>query len=296
MIVGITGASGFLGRAITAELSSAGHTIIGYSRSPDRAIPSCSEVREFTRKEHADFSGLDALIHLAGESILGMWSKGKKAAIRNSRIHSTDHIVEQLAGLEAAKRPFTFICASAIGIYGNRGADWLDEESDAGFGFLADVCNQWEKSAAKAEALDIRTVSLRIGFVIGREGGAIPVMKSVFQKNLGGPLGSGKQYMSWVHVDDVAGITRACLENDAIQGAVNVASPNPVTNKEMTKAIAAELGKIAIIPAPTLALKCLPGGMSEIFLTSVRATPAVMNSHDYKWRYPELKPALQDAL
>lgn len=295
MKTGVTGASGFIGRALVAEILSNNNEAVGFSRSPLRPIDGCSEVRDLSPEAAPDLSGLNALVHLAGESIMGPWTEKKKEEILNSRIRSTQRIVNAMWAMEAADRPAVFACASAVGIYGDREDEWLDEEADAGFGFLADVSKQWEAVALKAQDMGVRTVILRIGFVLGDGGGAIPVMQKIFDKGLGGRLGSGKQWMPWVHIDDVAGIIHSCLDNKLISGPVNVTAPEPIRNRDFTRSLAGALGKKALIPVPTFGLKALPGQMHEIFLNSQRVDPTVMKSNGYQWLYPDLDAAIRDS-
>lgn len=297
MKIGITGASGFIGSNLIAEAITNNHQVIGFSRSPDKNIGGCEEVRAMSGDTTPDLSGgLDAIVHLAGESILGVWTAEKKRRILESRISSTQQILDGFFKLDPKDRPKVLACASGVSLYGDRADEWLDEDADAGFGFLSDVVRQWETLALKAEDMGVRVVLLRIGFVVGRTGGAIPVMRNVFNKGLGGNLGSGKQWMPWVHVDDVARIIMTCIENTAIRGAVNVASPNPVTNAELTQVLANKLGKKAFIPAPSFALKALPGGMQEVFLSSLRIEPTVLKTHGFKWEFDTIESAIEEAL
>ncbi len=294
--IGITGASGFVGGALIAEATERGDEVVGFSRNPDRQIEGCTEVRGFSADNRSDLSGLDALVHLAGSSILGLWTPGKKREIRESRVRTTEDIVDALFAMDAEQRPRVFACASAVGFYGDRGDEWLDEESDAGFGFLAEVCKQWESTAARAENFGIRVIHLRIGFVLGQDGGAIPLMEKVFGMGLGGNLGNGRQWMPWIHIADVAGIIHTALDHEAIRGAVNVTGPEPAQNRELTEKIASTLGKPRALPVPSFVIKALPGGMHEMFLSSLRVDPTVMKSHGYEWKHPTLSSALKAAL
>ncbi|MDF1813450.1 MAG: TIGR01777 family oxidoreductase [Verrucomicrobiales bacterium] len=296
MRIGVTGASGFIGGAVVAEILSHNHEAVGFSRKPDRSLPGCSEVRGFSSESAPDLSGLDALVHLSGESLLGPWTAGKKEEILNSRIRTTQRLVNALWAMEAEQRPKVFACASAVGIYGDRGDDWLDEEADAGFGFLADVVKQWEAVAMKAQDMGVRTVLLRIGFVLGSDGGAMPMLENLFSKGLGGKLGNGKQWMPWIHIDDVAGIVQTCLDNHLINGPVNVTGPEPVRNREFTKTLAEVVKKPALFPVPSPLLNLLPGGMHEMFLNSLRVDPIVMKSHSYRWNYPDLAAAIRESI
>lgn len=296
MTVGITGASGFIGEALIAEVLSHNDEVVGFSRNPKRKIGGCAEVREFPAAGRIDLQGMDALVHLAGEPVFGVWTEKKKQSILESRVESTRRVVESLFSLDAARRPKVFACASGIGIYGNRGDEWLDEESDAGFGFLAEVSRKWEAEACKAEGIGIRTIILRIGMVLGERGGALPVLRQLFSKGLGGNLGGGGQWMSWIHIDDAAALFRTCLVSETIRGPVNVTSPNPVTNRDFTRILASGLKRKPFLPVPAFALKALPGGMEEMFLNSLRVEPTVMKSRGFKWQYPDLESAIHSLI
>lgn len=297
MRIGITGASGFIGSAIIERANADGHIAIGFSRSAGKIIPGCEEVRDFSDPENADYKGLDAIIHLAGESILGVWTSGKKKRIYDSRIDGTAALVRGIGKIEQAKRPNALVCASGIGYYGDRGDDILDEEEDRGFGFLAKVVEDWEEAAqVAAEKHDVRVVTPRIGFVLGKSGGALKVLKLIFKCCLGGRLGSGKQWMPWVHIDDIAGIFLKSATSDLMRGPVNAAAPNPVNNREFTKALAGAVSRPAFIPTPAFALKMLPGGMSEMFLNSQRANPAALKLAEYKWEFTDVDVALADLI
>ena len=296
MKIGVTGASGFIGGAVVAEALSHNHEAVAFSRDPEKNISGCEEVRDFSADSAPDLSGLDALIHLSGEPVAGVWTGKKKEEILNSRIRTTQRLVNALWAMDSDERPKVFICASGVGIYGSRNDEWLDEETDAGFGFLAEVVKQWEAVALKAQDMGVRTVLLRIGIVLGEGGGALPLMAKGFSTGLAGKLGNGKQWMPWIHIDDVAGIIHLCLENHLISGPVNVASPNPARNRDFTRSLAEVLKKPAFIPVPSLLIKALPGGMQEMFLNSLRVDPVVMKSNSYDWIYPELSAALRDSI
>lgn len=296
MVVGVTGASGFLGGTLVGEIIANDGEAVGFSRSPQRKIAGCREVRDFSGDTEPDLDGLDALVHLAGDPIMGLWTAEKKRRILDSRVRTTEKLVRAMAAQPPEERPGVFACASGVGLYGDRGDEILDEDSDAGFGFLASVVSEWEGAAAAARDLGVRTVTLRIGIVLGEKGGAFPLLKGLFEKGLGGNLGSGNQWMPWVHVHDVAAIIHQCLNNPAIKGPVNVVAPNAVTNREFTRILARSLGKSAFLPVPQFALKCLPGGMGEMFLSSQRVVPHVMNSFGYDWAYPELAQAIEASM
>lgn len=293
MKVGITGASGFLGSAIIGEGKRRGWTVVAFSRDPSATIPGADEVRSLADPGDVDLSELDALIHLAGEPVSSLWTRDRKRRIHESRVDLTNDLVEAIEKITRTRRPAVLVSASAIGFYGNRGDEPLDEYSDVGFGFLASVCRDWEASAARAVKLGVRVVTPRIGLVLGR-GGMLRRLRPLFRWFLGGRLGNGRQWMSWVHVSDLARIFADCVENPSVHGPVNVVAPNPVTNREFTDAYARTLHRPAIAPAPAWVLRRLPGGMASIFLDSQRVEPVVMRSFGFEWRYPELATALAE--
>jgi uncharacterized protein (TIGR01777 family) len=292
MKVGITGASGFLGSAIIAEGKRRGWTVVGFSRG-ERIIDGANETRSLADPGSIDLDELDALIHLAGEPIVGLWTKEKKRRIHESRVDLTSDLVEAMNRIPRTRRPGVFVSASAIGYYGDRSDEWLDEESDVGFGFLPAVCRDWESASAGAEKLGVRVVNPRIGLVMGREG-FLKRLRTIFKLGLGGRLGRGNQWMSWIHVEDLAKIFAECVENGSIHGRVNCVSPRPATNREFTTVYARLLGRPAIFPVPAFLLKRLPGGMGSLFLDSQRVEPVVMQSFDFEWTFPDLESALRD--
>ncbi len=294
MRLGVTGASGFLGSAIVKEAVKRGWSVVGFSRNIDSKIEGCEEVRQFSDLEVINLQGLDAVIHLAGESLLGMWTRDKKNRIRSSRIQLTSDIVQEFRDMPRHTRPKTFVSASAVGIYGDRGDVWLDEESDAGFGFLAKVCKDWESAAMEAASLGVRVVTPRLGIVLGKGGGALGQMRRIFNLGLGGRLGSGLQWMSWIHIDDAARAFLECVENKEIRGGVNFVTPRPEPNAVFTDALAGALNRKAIFPVPKFILKSLPGGMHEMFLSSQRVDPVVLKAFGFKWDHEMLGNSFYD--
>lgn len=292
MKVGITGASGFLGTAIIAEANQKHWSVVAFSRDSDREIDGVDEVRSLENREKIDFTGLDAIIHLAGEPIVGLWTKEKKRRIRESRVGLTEDMVECLGKLNRSQRPEVFVSTSAVGYYGDRGDEKLDEEADVGFGFLAEVCRDWEAAAAQAKRLGIRVAMPRLGIVLGREG-FLKNLRPIFNSHLGGVLGSGEQYMSWIHIEDAARIFIECVENGGIHGRVNCVAPDPVTNREFTQTYAGVLDRKAFLRTPAFVLKQLPGGMDSMFLDSQRVDPVVMKAFDFEWEHPDLEGALR---
>ncbi len=291
MRIGITGARGFLGTAVTAEAGNRGWEVVAFSRNAGKPIEGVDEVRSLADLEAIDVSGLDAIIHLAAEPIVGFWNREKKRRILESRTDLTADLVAAIARLSRSRRPGALVSVSAIGYYGNRGDEWLDEEADVGFGFLPLVCREWEAASQPALKLGVRLVNPRMGVVLG-QGGFLKRVRSVFKLGLGGKLGSGNQWMSWIHVHDAAGILLECAANQGIRGRVNCVAPNPVRNREFTSAYATVLGRIAVFPVPAFLLKRLPGGMWQLFLDSQRVVPAVMKAFGFEWEFRDLRNAL----
>lgn len=281
MRIGILGATGFVGSRLAELAEAAGHEVVRFSRSGRPGFRASGGV--------PDLSGLDAVVNLAGESVLGIWTRAKKERIRSSRVDGTRRIVEALRRPGAPK---VFVSASAIGFYGDTGERLVDESAPAGEGFLAKTCVEWEAEVARGAELGVRTVSVRIGFVLG-EGGAMRLIRPIFRAGLGGKLGSGRQWMSCIHVDDVAGLLLWTLERTDISGAVNAVVPEPVRNDEFTKAVACSLRRPAIFPAPAFALRMALGEMSSLLLDSSRVAPAVAVSKGYSFRFPDVAAALQ---
>jgi uncharacterized protein (TIGR01777 family) len=291
MKIGITGASGFLGGEILSQAKAKGWTVIAFSRSAT-AIPGADEVRSLADREQIDLNDLDAVIHLAGEPIVGLWTKEKKRRIHESRVDLTQDIVDALEKITRSRRPEVLVSASAIGFYGDRDDEWLDEESDVGFGFLSEVCRDWERTAEGAKRLGVRVVNPRIGIVLGEEG-FLRRLRPIFRLGLGGHLGSGKQWMSWIHVEDLAGIFLKCVAESTIHGRVNCVTPEPVQNREFTKIYARILRRPAWFPVPRFLLNRLPGGMSELFLASQRVDPVVARAFQFEYRHASLESALE---
>lgn len=291
MKIGVTGASGFLGTAIIAEARSRGWSVVAFSRNPDSDIEGVEEVRSLEDRENIDLTELDGVIHLAGEPIVGLWTREKKRRIRDSRIDLTSDLVDSIAKITRTRRPPVFVSASAIGYYGNQGDDWLDEESDVGFGFLPEVCRDWEAASQAAVRLGVRVVNPRIGIVLG-DSGFLRNVRPIFKMGLGGRLGSGRQWMSWIHVSDLARIFADCVADTTIHGRVNCVSPEPVRNREFTAAYAKLLGRPAFFPVPRALLKSLPGGMGAIFLDRQRVDPVVMKAFGFEWEFSNLEDAL----
>jgi len=283
MRLGITGASGFIGRRAAEMARARGWEVVPFSRSPHDA-----NTRKFLPGEPANVDGLDAVLHLAGEPVLGLWTKSKRARIMDSRVLGTRSVAEGFA--RAKHPPRVLVSGSAIGYYGDTGDREVDESSPHGSGFLADVCRAWEAEALKVT--NARVVLLRTGFVLGRDGGAMKMMLPVFCAGLGGRLGSGRQWMSCVHVDDVVGMALWAIENETILGPLNAVMPQPVTNAEFTCDVARAAHRPAIFSAPSCVLRVVLGQMSSMLLNSARVRPATAERERYDFAFRGLPGAL----
>lgn len=298
----ITGATGLVGSALCDALTQAGHAVGALSRSPDKArsrLEQLAQAWPWTPLDGApppaSLSWADAVIHLAGETVQGRWTDDKKKAILDSRVVGTRHLVEGLAALDASQRPQTLISASAIGYYGERGDDVLSEEADAGSDFLAEVCAGWESEASKAETLEVRTLRVRIGIVLSREGGALKEMLTPAKLMLNGPMGSGKQWWSWIHIEDLIRLFSAALDRDW-SGALNATAPHPERQKAFAKTLGKVIGRPAFMPVPAAMLKLVLGGFSAELLTSRRVVPRKAIDAGFEFSHPELKGALEDLM
>jgi len=293
----ISGSSGLIGTAATTALKSDGHNIVHLNRPGRAANP--GDIPWDPMRATVDVAGLeslDAVIHLSGAGIAdGRWTEERKQLLRSSRIDTTRVLVDSLSRLK--QRPRVLIVASAIGYYGSRGDEILTESSTNGPDFLALVCRDWEAEASRAPAMGLRTVMLRTGVVLSGKGGALPKMLPPFKLGVGGRLGSGQQWMSWIAIEDVVGIIRHAIANEQVTGPVNVVAPNPVRNKEFTRLLAGMLHRPAIFPAPAFVLRLAMGEMADaILLSSDRVKPERMLAAGYKFRFEILEPALRAAV
>lgn len=288
----ISGATGLVGSALVESLHSKGHNIRCLQRNKKPGSTSIWQTDDLFAAPESD-EPFDVVIHLAGENVAdGRWSNSKKRRIMNSRIDGTRELVEYLATLP--KPPSTFICASAIGYYGDRGDEILTEESGQGAGFLKDVCKNWEIEARKASQSGSRVVILRFGMVLSPKGGALSKMLPPFKAGIGGPIGKGEQYMSWVTIRDLTEIVNFAINTDSLEGPVNVVSPTPIVNKEFTKTLAEVLKKPARLPAPPFGLRLLFGEMAdEMLLSSSRVKPEKLLKAGYVFRDRDLKASLE---
>lgn len=292
----VTGSSGLIGSALVRHLTAGGHYVVRLvRRNPDRSRGDLTWDPTTGRVERAGLEKLDAVVHLAGESIVGLWTEAKKKRIHQSRVQATEFLMEALAGL--THRPRVIVSASAIGYYGNRGEQWVNERSGPGMGFLPTLCQEWEKATELASNAGIRVVNLRIGIVLSPAGGALKAMLPAFRLGLGGRLGNGRQYMSWIELGDLVSAIQFCIENDAVEGPVNGVAPEPVTNREFTRALGAALNRPTLFPVPGFLLKLLPGGFArEGVLASQRVEPAALRKAGFEFAHPTLPDALRSCL
>ena len=289
----LTGATGLIGSELIGDLHSHGYDIRCLQRNKAKNAKSFWNTNEVDPNDGEPFS---AVIHLAGENVAkGRWTRKLKERILQSRVEGTRQLVDYLATL--TPRPESLLCASAVGYYGNRGDEALSETSGLGGGFLADVCKQWEAESRRAEKLGVRVINLRFGMVLSPNGGALHKMLPPFKAGLGGPIGKGETYMSWVSVRDIAGIVNFILSTNTLKGPVNVVSPHPVTNREFTEALAKVVGKPARLPAPPFALRLIFGEMAdEMLLTSCRVYPDKLRSAGYVFQDTSLTETLRSCI
>jgi uncharacterized protein (TIGR01777 family) len=293
----ISGASGLIGRRLMKVLAAEGHNLHVLSRHAGTNLPAGIKIATWdpARAEPPaeSLSGADAVIHLAGEPVAQRWNAQVKQKIASSRIDSTRNLVRALAKLQT--RPQTLVCASAIGYYGSRGDEVLTESSAPGSDFLAEVCAAWEHAAREAETLGMRVVSIRTGIALDPRGGALVRMLPPFRMGAGGKLATGRQWMSWIHIADLAALFRHALLNP-LSGAINGVAPNPVTNSDFTRALAAALHRPAMFPVPALALRIMFGEMSEVLLSSQRVQPKAAEAAGFRFQFADLPSALSDLL
>jgi uncharacterized protein len=294
----ITGASGLIGKAVQKSFSEKGYEMLLAGRGEPKHENQIQWTVEdgFRKEDLPRLEGLDGVVHLAGEGIAGLrWTDEKKKAIRDSRVNGTRNLVNALAGLK--QKPKVFIAGSALGFYGDRGDDVMTETSSPGDTFLAEVCRQWEMESRRAEDLGIRTVLLRTGIVLSKDGGALATMMTPFKFGVGGTIGSGKQWMSWISLDDVVGIINFAIENDNLRGAINVVGPNPVTNEEFTKTLGDVLYRPTFLPLPEFAVNLVFGEMGDALLIhSTRVEPKRLLDAGYEFKFKSLKSALENAV
>ena len=291
MQLALTGATGFVGRHVIRLAVRRGYEVVAFTRDPSRPVHDCIATRKFSTDAPPDLSGCEAVIHLAGENVAGLWTRGKMQRIRDSRILGTRRIAEAIRA--SSHPPDVLVSASAIGFYGDSGDAGITEDSSHGTGFLAETCRAWEAEALAAEPI-CRTVRARIGLVMGKRGGALRMMLPFFRLGLGARIGSGCQWMSWIHAEDLAGLLLFAVENLDVRGALNATAPWPVRNAEFTTALARSLRRPAFLAVPAFALRLLLRGFSREMLDSKRVLPAAATAHGFGFRFSELAPALAD--
>jgi uncharacterized protein (TIGR01777 family) len=300
MRVLVTGATGFVGRRLLEKLDRP----VVLSRDAAKAEKSLAKFSpkcftwdaETEPAPAAAFEGVEAVVHLAGEPIAeGRWTAAKKKRLRESRVAGTRHLVQTMKGL--ATRPKVFVSASAVGYYGDRGDELLTEDVDPASDFLAELCVAWERESHPASDLGIRVVNPRIGIVLGEKGGALPKMLTPFKMGVGSPLGSGKQFMPWIHLDDLVGLILFALDHDNLRGPTNAAAPHPATNYEFTKTLGKVLHRPTFFPAvPKFMLPIMFGEFGQVLLFSQRVVPQAAKEAGYEFKYPELEGALRHIL
>jgi uncharacterized protein len=292
----VTGASGLIGTALVSSLASSGHEVTRLVRGQPTSEGKTARWDPMAGTiEAGAIEGVDAVVHLAGENIAERWTSAKKAKIRDSRVKGTQLLCETLTRLSSP--PKTLVSASAIGYYGDRGDAVLTEDSPPGQGFLSEVCRAWEAATEPARQHGIRVVQLRLGVVLSAKGGALAKILPPFRLGLGGVLGSGQHYMSWIALDDAVGAIQHAIATDALQGPTNAAAPRAVTNQEFTKTLGNVLGRPTAIPLPAFAARLMFGEMAdEVLLASARIQPTKLVASGYQFRYPELEGALRHVL
>ncbi len=290
----VAGASGPIGQALLRALYEQGAEVRRLVRRKPGGPHEVAWDPEVGALDPEVFDGTDAVVNLAGRSIVALrWTPSVQREILDSRVRSTRLLVDAVRSASAVPR--VLVSASAIGYYGDRGDEVLDESSPPGRGFLAGVAQAWEAEARRAERMGMRVVCARFGIVLARDGGMLRTVLPFFRAGLGGPLGSGQQWWSWIHVDDVAAVLVAAVRDPSLEGPVNVVSPAPATNREFTRALASALGRPAILRVPAFALRLAGGVMAdEMMLASQRVVPRKLQARGFQFRWPELEPALRD--
>jgi uncharacterized protein (TIGR01777 family) len=294
MIVGVTGSTGMIGSALVSVLEADGHLVRRVVRQrahePEHDIrwdPAAGTI------DAVELSGVDTIVHLAGANVAShRWTEAYKATIRDSRVHSTRLLCQTIAGMMT--KPAVLVSASAVGYYGDRGDEQVDESSPPGRGFLADVCQQWEAETAVVRDVGVRVVNLRFGVVLSRNGGALAQMLTPFKLGMGGAIGSGRQYLSWIALDDAVKVIAFALQAAALCGPVNAVAPEPVTNREFTETLGRVLGRPTVLTMPAFAARLAFGEMAdEMLLSGVRALPHALANVGFTFQHPQLEPALR---
>jgi uncharacterized protein (TIGR01777 family) len=302
MKIVLTGATGFIGQVLTRRLYTAGHDLTVLTRDPERARQALPYPIAFQAWDAlhelppaAALRGCEAIIGLAGENLAGRrWRLGQKRLLRDSRVVPTSYLKEAIRHDDAVN-PSLFISASAIGYYGDRGEEVLHETAPPGEGFLAGLTREWEEALFLREVAGTRRLALRIGMVVGAGGGALAKLLPVFRKGLGGPVGSGRQWVSWIHVEDLASLVLFLLEHPALEGVFNAVAPHPVRNREFAKSLGAVLRRPALFPVPAAVLRVVLGEMATVVLDSQRVEPAAALQAGFRFRYETMREALEQA-
>lgn len=293
----VTGATGLMGKQLCAQLRQAGHSLVILTRHVASVVQLAQQTAFAWQPEQAlpsavAFDGVSAVVHLAGEPVAARWTSEHKRRIRDSRVLGTRNLVQAMQRLTPPPR--IFISSSAVGFYGDRGDELLTEKTASRYGFLPDVCAEWEREALQAESSGARVTLLRTGVVLDPAGGALKTMLPAFKLGIAGKLGNGRQWFPWIHRDDITGLILHALNNEQVRGPLNGVAPNPVTNEEFTKELAAVLNRPALIPVPKLALDILFGEMAAVTLASQRVIPQAALDTGYQFKFPWLRAALQD--
>jgi len=298
MRVGVVGATGFVGRSLVAALIARGDEVVAFSRDPARArrtLPAGADARALEAITPEGVADLDAMVNLAGEPVgAKRWDDAFREAIRESRVRTTRRVVDAIAG--ATSPPRVLVNASAVGFYGPRGDEEVTEAGPPGDDFLAGVCRDWEREAARAGAVGAREVRLRIGVVLGDGGGSLERMLLPFKLFVGGPVGDGRQWFPWVHLADVVGATLWALDHDDLRGPVNVTAPEPVRFRDFAEALGRRLHRPSWLPVPAFALRLALGQMAEVVVTGQRAVPAALLASGYAFKFPRVAEALAAAV
>ncbi len=299
MKVVVTGATGFVGQVLVRQLLDGGHEVVVLTRNIAKAALSLGSKCKYFQWADMDtlppieaFEGVDGVINLMGETISKRWDEHQKKKIVSSRINGTRRLIEAIE--KTTKKPKVFVSTSAVGIYGSRGSEELNEASNLADDFLAKVCKDWENEANKVRNQGVRVAIIRVGVVLGRGGGALEKMLPIFKLGGGGPVGSGKQYMSWIHIEDLAAMYIEALNNENIKGVLNGTAPYPATNAEFSKMLGKVLRRPAFFPAPAFAMKIAFGEMSQILLEGQRVLPVKFKEHNFRYRYPTLEMTLKE--
>jgi uncharacterized protein (TIGR01777 family) len=303
MRVLITGATGTIGLALADAVAARGDQVVALSRDAERGrrvLGDGAEVHAWSNPTGEPppaqaFANVDAVVHLLGEPVAQRWTDEAKQKIRDSRVLATRFLVAGLEALPEGQRPRALVSQSATGYYGPRGEAPLDEQASPGDDFLAEVVVAWEREALAAGSL-MRVACTRAGVVLAPDGGALAKMLPFFRLGIGGPVAGGRQYVPWIHHEDVVGALLCCVDNDAADGPVNLTAPNPVTNAQFSRALGSALGRPAVLPVPALAIKLLYGEMAEIVTTGQRVLPARLRQLGYEFHHPEVEAALRDVL